>query len=119
MAPDVAAFYNCVLDVFTESDASHFASPEHDRLAAVLLMAEKWIPVLLSFLGSSFNVKKIIRKTLKKDLGRIEKEFPALSRTTKLVQGCDKKTGDQRSCQPRAFSHRSPSRPCRSTLIQK
>lgn len=53
MAPDVRALCNCVLEAFTEDDAAYFSADDNERLAAVVLMAEKWIPLMMSFVGES------------------------------------------------------------------
>ncbi|CBN75976.1 hypothetical protein Esi_0258_0045 [Ectocarpus siliculosus] len=100
---DVRALYNCVLEAFTEDDAAYFSANDNKRLAAVVRMAEKWIPVLMSFVGGSYKddgmgrdvfQTGITKKVFKKGFGRIERKFPALTNTSTLISGCNTRSGE-------------------------
>ncbi|CAN0297585.1 unnamed protein product [Ectocarpus sp. 12 AP-2014] len=91
--PDVFAFFEYLLKAFTEDDERFFSTNDNKRLDDVLLMAEKWIPALISFVGKGFDRKHISRKVFQKGLGRIEQRFPALKNRSSAVNGADSKTG--------------------------
>ncbi|CAM9348127.1 unnamed protein product [Ectocarpus sp. 8 AP-2014] len=94
--PDVFTFFEYLLGAFTEDDARFFSVNDNKRLDDVVLMAEKWIPVLMSFVGKGFDKKHISRKVFQKGFGRIEQRFPALKNRSSVVNGADSKTGAPR-----------------------
>ncbi|CAM9903278.1 unnamed protein product, partial [Ectocarpus sp. 13 AM-2016] len=69
-----------------------FSANDNKRLDDVVLMAEKWIPVLTSFVGKGFDRKHISRNVFQKGLGRIEQRLPALKNRSSVVNGDDSKT---------------------------
>ncbi|CAM9855219.1 unnamed protein product [Ectocarpus sp. 4 AP-2014] len=93
--PDLFAFFE-LLEAITEDEARFCSANDNKRLDDVVLMAEKWIPPLISFKGKGFDRKHISRKVFLKGLRRIEQRLPALKNRSFVVNGANSKTGAPR-----------------------